>query len=989
MMDYLSFQLPEAFVDGYKDKHIEWGFDIGGGNSLSELTYITKYSMKREDGSKERWHETCERVINGMFSILKDHAKMNGTYWNGSKALSSAKEAYDLMFRFRWTPPGRGLENMGKYVVNGERNAAMLYNCFAGEERIVTRTGVHSLKELADTDVDVLTSKGWESASVKSFGQQELQKVTFRSGSLRKGRGDGVHAAPFARSKLRRTVRVTPDHRWILSDGSQTTELMVGDYVKGNAAPVIKDDSYWDGFVHGIVFGDGTRCKVGRKTPYNYKNGDSMFKVRAADDSLKLQMFNENVMSRVSKTSTSPSLDGDYLLWVRSSRNLKEFPHIESPEYMAGFLDGWICADGTYDKSGTTQLHSQHPEALSWIEEYAPLSGFILVGVGKHFPLETNFGIRKNDLFTFTLRREALWQVESIEEDGAEEVFCAVVPESAEFTLADGILTGNCSVVSFEKISVSAVHAAIRPFVLLMEQSLNGIGVGYTTVNHGRIVLHQPDESEEVEWEVQDTRESWAESLGVLLESFFFPGRNKVCFIYDKIRESGAILHRSGGRASGPEPLRRMHNKIYELLSNREGEELTDLDIMDICNLAAKAVVAGGKRRSALLSLGSMDSKEFINAKNWEVYPERCGTDGWAHLSNNSVQYSGEEDVSHLFDLIAANGEPGLVNLDLSRRYGRLGDAPNNKDEKVVCVNPCAEIVLEPFELCNLSEMFMPHFDSKAEFLRTIKYAYLYSKAVTLLPTPWPEVNEVIVRNRRIGLSVTGVTQFLEDRNWNTLRVWLDEGYGEVQRWDEVYSSWLGVRLSIKTTSIKPSGTVGILGAVTPGDHWPTESGEYFRRQRFSVYDPMVDLFIDAGYHVEPDVMDPDFTVVVTFPTVGPSMRSEKEVSIWEKAALAALCQRYWADNSVSVTITFDPLTETSQIGPVIKAYTDQLKTMSFLPMDPNSYPQMPYEGVVREEWSKHYDRVSKIDWDAVYEHGEEAQGDKFCNNDRCEIPQR
>lgn len=672
--EYLSFNLPETFVEEYRDKPIDWGFDIGGGNSLSELTYITKYSMKKEDGSKERWHETCARVINGMFSILKDHAKMNGTHWNGAKAMSSAKEAYDLMFRFRWTPPGRGLENMGKYVVNGERNAAMLY---------------------------------------------------------------------------------------------------------------------------------------------------------------------------------------------------------------------------------------------------------------------------------------------------------------------------NCSVVSFEKISVSSVNAAIRPFVLLMEQSLNGIGVGYTTINHGRIVLHEPDANEPVDWVVQDTRESWAESLGVLLESYFFPNRSKVNFVYDLIRPSGSALGRSGGQASGPEPLRRMHVKISELLSARAGEELRDLDIMDICNLAAKAVVAGGKRRSALLSLGSMDSKEFINAKNWEVYPERCGSDGWAHLSNNSVQFSGSEDVSHLFDLIAANGEPGLVNLDLARRYGRLGDAPNNKDEKVVCVNPCAEIVLEPFELCNLSELFMPHFDSKAEFLRTIKYAYLYSKAVTLLPTPWPEVNEVIVRNRRIGLSVTGVTQFLEDHSWNDLRGWLDEGYGEVQGWDEKYSSWLGVRPSIKTTSVKPSGTISLIAGVTPGDHWPTESGEYFRRQRFSIHDPVVSLFMEAGYHVEEDVMDPDFTVVVTFPTRGPSMRSEKEVSVWEKAALAALCQRYWADNSVSVTITFDPVSETNQIGPVIKAYTDQLKTMSFLPISNDSYPQMPYETVSMDEWNTAYERAKPIDWSEIYAAGAEAQGDKFCNNDVCEIPQR
>ena len=673
-MDHLSFQLPTSFVNEYKNVKPVWGFDIGAGNSLSELTYITKYSMKKADGSKERWYETCERVINGTYSILKDHAKMNGTYWNENKALHSAKEAYTLMFEFKWTPPGRGLQNMGKEMVNLDRNSA----------------------------------------------------------------------------------------------------------------PLI-----------------------------------------------------------------------------------------------------------------------------------------------------------------------------------------------------------NCSFISTEKLSPFSAYLATRPFVLLMEQSMNGIGVGFDTRGSGKLTIFTTKEETTV-FVIEDNRESWAESVGHLLESYFLPHKKTVEFDYSLIRPAGSPLGRFGGTASGPEPLCRLHEKIRDLLDGREGEKITSTDIVDVCNLIGKAVVSGGARRSAEIALGFADDKEFLNLKNWEINPERNGADGWAHLSNNSVIFEDDaRGIDDILDRVADNGEPGILNLKAGREYGRMGDAPNYLDMDVMGTNPCAEIIISNMEICNLSEVYMSNIENIDQFKRVMKFAYLYCKAVTLLPTPWVEVNNVVVRNRRIGTSVTGVTQFLENRDWSELSKWLDEGYSEILSWDKKYSSWLGVRESIKHTSVKPSGTVSIIAGVTPGVHWPVASGNYVRRQRFTVSDPMVALFAEAGYHVEPDVMDPDFTVVVEFPTAGPVMRDQTNVSLWEKAALAALLARYWADNAVSVTLTFDPDSETSQVGPVVKAYFDQLKTMSFLKIDNNVYPQMPYESVEAEKFDTMRSVVKPIDWSLVYdgELGSHAQGDKFCDGDTCLVP--
>jgi ribonucleoside-triphosphate reductase len=196
------------------------------------------------------------------------------------------------------------------------------------------------------------------------------------------------------------------------------------------------------------------------------------------------------------------------------------------------------------------------------------------------------------------------------------------------------------------------------------------------------------------------------------------------------------------------------------------------------------------------------------------------------------------------------------------------------------------------------------------------------------------------------------------------------------------------VRESIKTTTVKPSGSVSILAGSTPGVHWAPGGKTYLRAIRFGSEDPMVPLFVAAGYLVEDDVVSAN-TKVVYFPVKTTQKRSEKDVSIFEKVHLASLAQRHWSDNAVSVTVSFDREAEGRHVGTVLHMYEGQLKTVSFLPSSNTVYPQMPYTSITQEEYDSYVGRLARVDFSAVYNGltmGLDAAGERYCTTDVCEL---
>ena len=668
-----SFRISEDFVSTYREKKAPFGYRDAAGNSVGEITFLRTYSRLKDDGTKETWVDVCERVINGMYSLQKDHAKTNRLPWNDSKAATSAKEGFDRLFNLKWSPPGRGLWTMGTAIVMTQRNSAALQNC-----------AFVSTKEMTKAD---------------------------------------------------------------------------------------------------------------------------------------------------------PS----------------------------------------------------------------------------------------------------------------------------------------------------------RPFTFLMEASMLGVGVGFDDKGADKDFLIYKPEGEET-YAIPDTREGWVKSLEISINSYLRPDQKTALFDYSQIRPAGTPIKTFGGTAAGHQSLERLHNHISKLFTGRQGEKVTRKDLADIGNMIGVCVVSGNVRRSAELLIGRIDDKDFLNLKNPDVYPERNSYDpqnpGWAWMSNNSVEAHVGADLDSIVEGISRNGEPGVIWLDVSRAYGRLVDPPNNKDYRVEGYNPCAEQSLESYEMCTLVETYLNRHESLEDYKRTLKFAYLYAKTVTLLPTHWAETNAIMQRNRRIGTSMSGVANFADNRGLPALREWMDKGYETIKYYDTNYSEWLGIRESIKTTTIKPSGTVSILAGESPGVHW-TPGGKYFMRTiRFANSDPMLPLFRLAQYKVEPAAESPDTTSVVYFPIKSESKRAEKDVSIYEKMALAAYAQRYWSDNSVSVTISFNPETEASAVGTVLHLYDGQLKTVSFLPSGNFTYKQMPYTQITEQEYEDEGTmRLFPIDFSGVYAGmAADAIGENYCTTDACEV---
>ena len=387
-------------------------------------------------------------------------------------------------------------------------------------------------------------------------------------------------------------------------------------------------------------------------------------------------------------------------------------------------------------------------------------------------------------------------------------------------------------------------------------------------------------------------------------------------------------------------------------------------------------VVAGGIRRSAEIALGSLDDKDFILSKQDEMklYSHR-----W--VSNNSIIAKNGMDYKFVAEQIAKNGEPGIFWLSNAKSYSRMVDPPDYKDKNALGINPCGEQTLESYELCNLVETFPSKHETFEEFQDTLKYAYLYSKSVTLFHTHWKDSNDIMSKNRRIGISQSGIVEAFEKHGKEIIFEWCRKGYEYLKKLDSYYSRWLNVPISIKLTTIKPSGTVSLLPGVSHGIHFP-HAEYYIRRIRISKNSDLVDILKDSGYNIVEDVYSAS-SYVVEFPIHKKNFnQAKKDVSIWEQASNAAAFQKYWSDNQVSITVTFKP-EEIKDLKNLLENYQDKLKGISFLPLEMHNYKQAPYEEITKSKYEEMKKILKPLDLSKTKDRSRDSE---FCDSAECEI---
>lgn len=542
----------------------------------------------------------------------------------------------------------------------------------------------------------------------------------------------------------------------------------------------------------------------------------------------------------------------------------------------------------------------------------------------------------------------------------------------------------------------------LRAFGELLYILMCGTGVGYSVER--RYVSQLPPVPRITRAEgyvtVEDSKKGWKDALDEWLTILFTTGKDHpIC--YAKVRPEGSPLRTFGGRASGPGPLKKSFAALREILYSAQGRQLRPLEVHDMCCYIAEAVISGGVRRSAMISLSDLDDKEMAMAKHgawWKTEPQRA-------LSNNSAVIDGGvewEEFKHEWDNMVRSmaGERGIFSRDAARKKAEaMGRDPNIE----YGCNPCSEIILRPYQFCNLSEAIVRADDDLMDLVEKVQAAAVMGTVQSTLdyfPELRPEWTQNAAEERLLGVSLTGIcdSPFLSgahlenSRDRDLLVSSLEHLRRCVRTTNHVVANLLGIRPAAAATCIKPSGTVSQLADTASGIH-PRYSKHYLRTVRESKDSPVAQFMRDKGVYHETDYMD-ETNYVFYFPVSAPEapvtgsdFQGIDQLELWKTY------NRHWCDHKPSMTC-YLPQNEgqaTDAIRDWVWEHLDELDGVAFLPYDGHVYEQAPYIPVSQyeiEQWFK--DQPSELDWTELVHYETEdntTQAQEFaCSSGTCDI---
>lgn len=465
------------------------------------------------------------------------------------------------------------------------------------------------------------------------------------------------------------------------------------------------------------------------------------------------------------------------------------------------------------------------------------------------------------------------------------------------------------------------------------------------------------------------------------------------------------------------------HLKHYGRMKDGYGDHDIDVDMTNPCfhgdNLLQKKTDSG----RILCDINNIQIGDFIwSTEGWTKIINKISrgikpvfeystnprsfillTDNHNIISNGIKIEIGKSDSIDMFDVMGDNekSDNKIINKKITEikpigEHEVFDITVDNSSHTLWCngynVANCGEIGLSGGngsggELCNICDIYPSLHDTYEEFESTLKYCYLFCKTVALVPTDNVYTNNIIMKNRRIGISMSGITDAIQKHGATKFFEWCDKGYAYIKSIDLKYSSWLCVPKSIKLTAIKPAGSTSLLPGVSAGIH-ASHAEYYIRRIRFEDSSPILKLLIDAGYNVEKDVYA-DNTYVVEFPVKTENfLKGKKDMTIWEQLELGAKMQYYYVDNSVSQTVTFKK-EEINDLKMALELYQDRLKTVSFLPLleEDSGYKQIPYETITKNKYEEMIKDLKPIDFSMLTSTHDDDEEEKYCQGDKCQLP--
>ena len=1055
-LENISFKLEDDYLSNFKNKQPDWG-------TLGYITYKRTYArMIETENRKEEFWETIRRVVEGCYSIQKEHCIKLSLPWNDGKAQKSAQTMFKKIWDFKFLPPGRGLWLSGTEFI-ARHGSMALNNCgFASTEDIDLKyskafefvmdalmlgvgvgfdtkgAGKIIIKQPKEGYFEFQlpdSREGWvESLKLMVdayfFGKQ-VPKYDFSliraAGAPIRGFG-GIASGPEPLKEMLEDVHNILESRI----GQKITSLDIVDImnyigkcvVAGNVRRCIEENSRVS-TTRGLV--KIKDIKIGELVL------TSSGKYRKV-----INIFNQGIQETVKITTPMGTLicTPNHRLsvykslraysWKRADKLKSTDRLISIPHTIGvnGISDDYVWLIGFYIGDGNAYIRKDYGGTVTFTMTRERLNG----NLG-----DKCISILKNIGFNPKIREEGkVGRIRVHSKEFAEELQKFKKPNKEQI-VPDFIWNGTSKIRSAFIAGLADADGGTRNNVLYskypnflrkVQKILLSLGIattvhilpkrklkGYNKQYEGSHSLHirgiqsQIRAKELIEpytarWNIilrknkknglsipyqiiMDAKQRGEINFNITASGLIRPTKT------DKIGEISTLMEH-GKRVQKVVPKYRDAN--FDTLIEKElvnpnwipievisidsagKRQIYDIEVEDNHEFVCEGFLV---HNSAEIALGDPTDLDFITCKQDQ---EKLYSHRWA--SNNSIFAVKGLDYSFIANQIAVNGEPGVFWLENAKAYSRMGEKPDFKDKKAAGVNPCGEQTLESFELCCLVESFPSRHDSYEEFQETLKYAYLYAKSVTLVNTHWQETNAVMLKNRRMGISQTGIIEAFVKHGRRKMLEWCVKGYNYLQDLDEQYSGWLCIPRSIKITTVKPSGTVSLLPGVPPGIHYP-HSEYYIRRIRLSMNSDLIEPIKNAGYKIETDSYSPN-TVVAEFPVHEKYFeRSKNDVSIWEQAENAAAYQHYWSDNQVSITITFTQ-DEADQIKHVLECYEDKLKSVSFLPIKKHGYKQAPYEEITREKYEELTRNTKPLYLD---ETKDRAIGEKFCDSDSCELP--